>query len=183
MNKIEKLVEAYEEHAALPWATHAADPEKTWFIVYDPQDERRLRCQLLAFATATRDAGHEWQQFDLTGVFPEWMAADKYSEAYFEDPETVEALLSDDLPEFIASRVREVAESPACDSNTVLAIYGTSSLFGLTPVAALIAKILPSVAGRLAVFFPGSYDDSVYRHLDATEGWDYLATPITVKEG
>jgi hypothetical protein len=33
--------------------------------------------------------------------------------------------------------------------------------------------------GRLLVFFPGSRDGNVYKLLDAREGWNYLATPIT----
>jgi hypothetical protein len=29
------------------------------------------------------------------------------------------------------------------------------------------------------VFFPGSREGNVYKLLDAREGWNYLATPIT----
>lgn len=181
-NRIEKLLEAYAEYVCLPWAAYAAPPEKTWFIVYEPHEERNLRCQLSAFATATREAGHEWQEFDITGLFAQWLAAEEYAEAYFAEPEDLAASLCDDFPEYVAARVREVA-GRQCGPGTVLALYGTSSLFGLTPVAGVISSLLPSVQGRLAVFFPGSYDSAVYRHLDAAAGWDYLATPITVKEG
>ena len=38
------------------------------------------------------------------------------------------------------------------------------------------------VRGRIAVFFPGEYEDSNYRLLDARDGWNYLAVPITLQD-
>jgi len=35
------------------------------------------------------------------------------------------------------------------------------------------------IQGRVVVFFPGSYDQNTYRLLDAREGWNYMAIPIT----
>ena len=37
--------------------------------------------------------------------------------------------------------------------------------------------------GRLLVFFPGVYEQNNYRLLDARDGWNYLAFPITASEG
>jgi hypothetical protein len=36
-----------------------------------------------------------------------------------------------------------------------------------------------SFKGRLLLFFPGEYDKNQYRLLDARDGWNYLARPIT----
>jgi hypothetical protein len=33
------------------------------------------------------------------------------------------------------------------------------------------------------VFFPGVYENNNYRLLDARDGWNYLAVPITMQEG
>jgi hypothetical protein len=36
------------------------------------------------------------------------------------------------------------------------------------------------IRGRLVIFFPGEYDSNNYRLLDARDGWNYLAVPITL---
>jgi len=49
------------------------------------------------------------------------------------------------------------------------------------------AEILPMVEGhirgRFLVFFPGVYEQDNYRLLDARDGWNYHAVPITASEG
>ena len=39
------------------------------------------------------------------------------------------------------------------------------------------------IRGRLLVFFPGIYEQDNYRLLDARDGWNYHAVPITASEG
>jgi hypothetical protein len=41
-----------------------------------------------------------------------------------------------------------------------------------------LQKAESDIKGRLVVFFPGSYDQNVYRLMDGKDGWNYLATPI-----
>jgi hypothetical protein len=36
------------------------------------------------------------------------------------------------------------------------------------------------IQGRLVVFFPGQFERNNYRLLDARDGWNYLAVPITL---
>jgi hypothetical protein len=43
--------------------------------------------------------------------------------------------------------------------------------------------VSPEIKGRLLVFFPGEHDGGSYRLLDARDGWNYLAIPITAQEG
>jgi len=65
------------------------------------------------------------------------------------------------------------------DANSVVALTGVGSLFGFLKVNDVIASFSPQVAGRLIVFFPGNYENNNYRLLDAYDGWNYLAVPIT----
>lgn len=62
-------------------------------------------------------------------------------------------------------------------------MYGVGSLFGLARVSLLLEKVAPRVRGRVLVFFPGEHDNGNYRLLDARDGWNYLAIPITAQEG
>jgi hypothetical protein len=48
-------------------------------------------------------------------------------------------------------------------------------------VSALLDALNEAVAGRLLIFFPGGHEGNSYRLLDARDGWNYLATPITPK--
>ena len=43
-------------------------------------------------------------------------------------------------------------------------------------------RIERDIRGRVVVFFPGEYENSNYRLLDARDGWNYLAVPITLQE-
>jgi hypothetical protein len=46
-------------------------------------------------------------------------------------------------------------------------------------VSSLVDRVGDAIAGRLLVYFPGQYDHNTYRLLDARDGWNYLAVPIT----
>jgi hypothetical protein len=181
MSEIEALARAYERFVALPWERALAGPQKVWFAIYEPAHERRVRLRIRDFETATRAAGHGWVLLDITDAFAEWMAGQEYREAYFEDPTAMDIT----LPEFAAwlsERVRGVLAAPDADDNTVVAIAGVASLFGLMHASNLLRSIAPAIRGRLLVFFPGRRDGSSYRLLDARDGWDYLAVPITATE-
>lgn len=40
-------------------------------------------------------------------------------------------------------------------------------------------RVEDAIRGRLLVFFPGEYQENHYRLLDARDGWNYHAVPIT----
>ncbi len=181
MSEIESLAARYEQFVALPWDHTLAGPQRVWFAVYDPAQERRLRLRLTEFEVATKRAGHGWAAVDLTDSFAHWMAGHEYREAYFEQPEDMDLAL-EDYAGSVAGEVRAALTAPEVDDNTVVAVVGVASLFGLTRVSALLEKVAPDIRGRLLVFFPGRHDGSKYRLLDARDGWDYLAVPITAKE-
>ena len=182
MSEIELLLKAYERFVRLPWDRNLAGPEKVWFAIYGPDQERRLRPRVGAFEAATRAAAHGWSFLDLTDAFAEWMANHEYREAYFQEPEDMDLALVD-FADVVAQRVREVLTAPDADEDTVVAILGLASLFGLARASELFGKVAPHIRGRLLAFFPGRHDGSNYRLLDARDGWNYLAVPMSAATG
>ncbi len=182
MNEIEGLLKAYERFLQLPWDRTLAGPQKIWFAIYEPAQERRLRLRLPEFEVVTKTAGHSWSHFDLTDLFAMWMAQHEYHEAYFEQPEDMDLALHD-FTNFVSQQIIDALIFPNVDANMVVAISGVASLFGLTYASAIFETVAPSIRGRLLVFFPGQHDGSNYRFLDARDGWNYLAVPITGIEG
>lgn len=182
MGRIEKLAERYGRYVALPWQKDLAGAQRAIFIVYDKTDERRLRARIGLFGLATTEAGHRWFPCDLTGAFAEWMASTSYRDSYFESPDDLQLKLEEEFLEHVAGRVRAVLAGPDADDGSVAAVYGVASLFGFARVSELMKAIESDVRGRIAVFFPGEYEDSNYRLLDARDGWNYLAVPITLQD-
>ncbi len=178
MSKIEDLLAAYERYVRLPWDQRLAGPQRVWFAVYDPSQERRLRHRMPAFEALTAAANHGWRLEDITNAFAEWMANHEYKEAYFEQPDDLGMALAD-FAEAVADQVRRALKHPDVDEDTVVAVLGLSSLFGLTRASDLIADIESSIRGRLLVFFPGQHHGHNWRLLDARDGWNYHAVPIS----
>ena len=150
--------------------------------MYDKADELRLRANVEEFALATRQAGKQWLLLDLTNAFPEWMASQEYRDAYFESPEDLAGYQSGELTEFITDlntklKARITAEA---GPDTVVALLGVGTLFGLARVSSVVEGIKEAVQGRLLVFFPGEHhpENHTYRLLDARDGWNYLAVPL-----
>ena len=182
MNEIEALLKAYERFLQLPWDRTLAGPQKVWFAIYDPSQERRLRLRLPEFEVATKSAGHSLAHLDLTDLFANWMAKHDYHDEYFEQPEDMDLALQD-FTSFVSQQVIDALTASNVDVNTMVAVSGLASLFGLTFASVIFETVTPSIRGRLLVFFPGQRNGSIYRFLDARDGWNYLAVPITGIEG
>ena len=182
MGRVDRLAELYKSYIALPWQEDLAGAQRTIFIVYDKSDERRLRARKDLFKLATVKTGHGWLECDLTKVFADWMANTEYRESYFESPEDLELKLEDNFLEHVTGQVRERLISVEAGDKAVVGILGIASLFGFVRVSELIKGIERDIRGRVAVFFPGEYENSNYRLLDARDGWNYLAVPITLQE-
>jgi hypothetical protein len=180
MNKISQLLKNYERYVELPWSRGLAGLQKIWFAVYKPTDERRLRLHVDDFATATRARGHEWFLCDLTSVFGEWMSTVEYREEYFECPDDLSETTLAQLLDFAANKLR--CELEQASDTDVVAVLGVASLFGFTKTSLLMQRVEASIPGRLLVFYPGEYENNNYRLLDARDGWNYLAVPITAGE-
>lgn len=181
MNRVELLLKKYDSWVEAPWARGLAGPQKVWCVVYEPSDERRLRLRLEDFATATQSRGHGWRLCDVTNAFAEWMASLDYRDSYFESPEDLNKNLLGDFLAFAARRVTE--HLSVAGENDVVAVAGIGSLFGFAFASELMKATEPAIRGRMLIFFPGVYDNNNYRLLDARDGWNYLAVPITANEG
>jgi hypothetical protein len=179
---VEDLVGSYRRFVRLPWKRNLAAAERVWMAVYAPEYERRIRLNLPEFQNATVQAGHSWGCIDITTSFERWMAGHEYAATYFEEPElliTATQAFSDRVAEEVAGQLEQFE-----DPDTVVGLIGAGALFGLgdsVKVSALLKAVEASVRGRLLVFFPGRKDHNTYRLLDARDGWDYLATPITTE--
>ena len=186
MSKVAKLVSAYRRHLTVPWQAGLAPVQRVIFAVYDKTDELRLRANVEEFALATQEAGKRWLLIDLTNAFPEWMAAQEYREAYFENPEDLTGYQTGEIAEFVASLVDQLKTRIAAGAgpDTVVALMGAASLFGVSRVSTVVEGIKEGVQGRLLVFFPGEYhpEAHIYRLLDARDGWNYLAVPLLASD-
>ena len=178
MSEIDQLIQSYRQAVAMPWQENIAGPQKVWFAVYDPSQERRLRLKVEEFRLATREAQHEWRLLDLSDSFARWMAGHRYREAYFESPEDI-GLALNNYTDYVVQQLRDALAQPGVDANAVVAVLGVATLFGLTRVSTAIEKVAPVIKGRMLVFFPGQHENGNYRLLDARDGWNYLAIPIT----
>lgn len=182
MSYVDDLAAAYRRFVALPWQQNVAPPQRVWMAVYPPKHERRIRLNVQEFENTTIKAGHTWACIDITTSFERWMAEHPYAESYFEEPELLETA----LPTFFDTLVAEVRAQlkDHSDADSVVGLLGAGTLFGLgdsVKVSALMNAVNDSIGGRLLVFFPGQVEHNRYRLLDARDGWDYLAIPITAE--
>lgn len=180
MARIEHLAERYGRHIATPWQRTVAGAQRVIMIVYDKELERTLRARKQAFEIATRQAGHDWHEVDITAAFAHWMGQDDYREDYFASPEDLQLKLDAEFSEFVADRLRHALTEPEITDASVVAVLGVSMLFGFARVSQVLKLIEADIRGRLVVFFPGHFERNNYRLLDARDGWNYLAVPITL---
>jgi hypothetical protein len=180
MGRIEDLADRYLDHISTPWQRTVAGAQRVIMVVYEKELERTLRARKMAFENATLQADHDWVEVDVTTAFADWMAQDEYREAYFESPDDLGLKLQSEFTDFVAGRIRAVLALPDVSENSVVAVLGVASLFGFTRVSWVLKQVERDIRGRLVVFFPGTYDRNNYRLLDARDGWNYLAVPITL---
>lgn len=179
MSQIQSLRKVVRGHLSLPWQTALSGPEKVLFGIYNPASERELRLRLPEFQQDVRELEFDWEQFDLTDAFPDWMGSHPYAEAYFEDPESLSGILDGHIPAFLESMVKTLRPALERQSpRSVFCLHGLGGLFGWARASALIESIADSVQGRMLVFFPGTHMNNIYRLFDARDGWNYLAIPL-----
>lgn len=180
MSAIDRLVTNYSRQVRLPWSQSAAGKQRIWFAVYPPAEERRLRARMPLFETMTLEANHGWVTVDLTRLVPEFIASHRYREAIFKDPASFRQ--GAELETRTVVLLNAACASEEADANSVVAVTGLASLFDFMRVSTLIDAVEDSVRGRLLVFFPGEYAGNVYRFMDARDGFNYMAVPITSTE-
>ena len=132
---------------------------------------------------ATKDADHEWLECDLTGAFAEWMASTEYREAYFEAPQDLELKLEEDFLEHVAGRVRETLTAPEAGDGSVVAVFGRRVPVRVRPRFGIDGDDRTGRKGpHRRVLSPASTRTATIDLLDARDGWNYLAVPITLRK-
>jgi hypothetical protein len=149
-------------------------------VVYDKELERDILAHKDEFEIVTKQANHDWFQVDVAPAFAEWIAASEYRDAYFESPDDLQLKLESEFTSFVASKIRSVLSRTDVAENSVVSVFGVGGLFGFTRISQVLKLVEPSIRGRLVIFFPGQYEQNNYRLLDARDGWNYLAAPITL---
>lgn len=183
-NRIETLLANYRRRVALPWATNLAGAQRVWFALYPREDERRLRFRIPDFESETKAARHGWKLYDLTPTFPAWMAGYEYRDAHFGDLTNFNTGVRGEFQEHIIVDMQRVISAGDVDQNTVVALLGVGSLFGVVAIADVIKAAAKAAPGRLLVFFPGTKtDNNTYKLLDAAVAWNYLAEAIPSDQG
>lgn len=185
MNRIDLLKRNYLRLCEYSWDRNVAGAQRVWIAVYDKEDERKLRMRLGLFEEATLHTGQKWAAIDLTDAFADWMCGSenaRFAESYFESPELLDDAVLADMKSAVVRRIHATLAKLSDPENTVLALYGVASLFGLLKISEILPMVEGVVRGRLLVFFPGVYEQNNYRLLDARDGWNYHAVPITASE-
>lgn len=180
MSRIDQLLTSFRRHVALPLRPGLPLSQRVWFVVYPPEDERRLGPRLPEFDLATKDAGLDWARIDLTGTYAEWLDSCDDKEQIIDDPELVETYAEpgyvDFLKQLVATAFSHIPERQA--DRTVFALTGLMELYDFVHVSSLLEVLDNQFPGVLLVFFPGEREENTYRFLGARDGWDYLAVPI-----
>jgi len=180
MNAIDRLVSNYSRQVRLPWSASMSGKQRVWFAVYPPAEERRVRAKLPQFEATTLETNHGWLTVDLTNLLPQWIGNHEYREGIFAEPEHFSA--NSELEDLAVERVREACSAEEATGTSVVALTGLATLFDFMRVSSLIERVEDGVRGRLLVFFPGEYAGNVYRFMDARDGFNYMAVPITSAE-
>lgn len=181
MSRLDQLLNSYRRHVALPLKSGLPMSQRVWFVVYPPEEERRLQTRLPEFEIATKDQGLRWEEINLIGTYSQWVGS--------LDPDERETCLAtteilESYKEGFLTVIRQKIEGafekvPAdIESPSVFALTGLMELFDFVFVSEVIGSLKGDYKGILLVFFPGERAGNTYRFLNARDGWDYLAIPI-----
>jgi hypothetical protein len=185
MARVDLLIDAYQRHISAPWQKNLTGAERTIFLVYPKADERKLLHRLPSLEAKTLEAGRGWLAFSFHRVFSDWFHSlhPEQREVYLEEPDALSMALDPDhetpFSRFASERLLELFEKPEADGNTVVALVGAASLYGFSRLSTILDAVRHAQRGQLLILFPGSFDGSHYRLLDARDGANYLATTIS----
>jgi hypothetical protein len=182
MARIDQLLASYRRHVSLTPRGNLPLSQRVWFVVYPPEDERRMQNRIPEFEIATRDAGLGWRRLDLSSAFADWMDTFDPDERQdtLADPDVVETYADPGFRDWIGDRIRQELEAvPAAEAvHTVFAVSGLMDLYDFVHVSEVLAALDDHLRGIVLLFFPGEREGNTYRFLGARTGWNYLATPI-----
>ena len=180
MSRIQQLAKTYGQHIVTAWQRTIADSQRVIIVVYDKELERDILAHKEEFEIVTKQANHDWFEVNVAPSFAEWISTSEYRDAYFQSPDDLQLKLESEFTGFVARKIRSVLSKQEVTENSVVAVFGVGALFGFTRISQVLKLVEPSIRGRLVIFFPGQYEQNNYRLLDARDGWNYLAVPITL---
>lgn len=178
-SKVDQLISAFETVVTEPWSSALSGQEKIWFLVYDPADQRKVDFRISDFEITTIKANKKWFSISLKQVFPIWLTENEYKEEYFNEPDNLVDALKNEFKLFVINYLISELSKPDIDDDSLVAVTDISSLFGFIRTSEILTGCSDDVKGRLLLFFPGEFDNNHFRLLDARDGWNYLARPIT----
>jgi hypothetical protein len=181
MGRIDQLLERFKRHLELPLRSNLPLSQRVWFLVYPPDEERRLANRTMDFQIAVEQAKLQWRHISFGNAFADWMDTfgPEEKEACFATPDVIENYADPGFCDYLCTRIQKEVASVAPDerNRTVFAVSGLMELFDYIHVSNILDK-LDDIPGILAFFFPGERDGNTYRFLGARTGWNYLAVPI-----
>lgn len=180
MDRIDSLIREFENFISIKWRQGLSPSERVIICIYNEKDELLLREKIPEFELITINCGHRWYLYDLTDTFAQWLLKHRYAESYFRRPALIKNIY-DEYLDFIKDSISGFLEDESICSNSILALKGLGSIYGILKAKNLIESIAPMTESRLLVFFPGTYENNNYRLLDGYDGWNYLAVPIMAK--
>ena len=181
MSKIDQLASVFRDHVGVGWPASSSGAQRIIMLVYDPNDERTLRKNLALFAQAAFSHQHAWHNVDLTSSFADWLGAHRYREQYFSEPDMLLAGANERFTKYAVDVILQALKRPQHTEREIVGLTGVASVFGVTSLSNILARVEHAIKGRLAVFFPGRYRDGRHRLLDARDGWNYHAVVIQVE--
>lgn len=179
-SRIDQLIEAFDKVIQEPWSSALSGQERIWFLVYDPAESRKVELRYDDFAAITQKNGKKWKSISLKKCFPTWMCEHDYRDDYFARPAYIVDQLEAEFIPFAINYLKQELQSLGQDEHTLVALKDVSSLFGFARLSEILKPCDKDIKGRLLIFFPGEFEHNHYRMLDARDGWDYLARPITI---
>ena len=182
-SSLQRLLDNFERQVGLPFRERLPPAQRVWFVVYAPEQERRIRFLWPEFKLRSEKHGKEWKPIDMTDLVPNWVLAQgRHGIAYLKFPSSLDGqTIQDGLSETISERISALSLTPT----SLCVLVGLGGLFGFASISALVNSIQDDdlVPGRLVCFFPGSRDQNSYHFMNARDGWNYHALPITDEEG
>jgi hypothetical protein len=182
MALLDDLVASYKRHISLPFSSGLPFSQRVWFVVYPPDQERRLQLRLHDFENCARQVNLRWCRISLENAFAQWMDSFDEDERshYLRDVELSEDAANPGFRDFLANHITtHLASVPESErERTVFALTGLMELYDFLHVSEVIEGLDRNFPGILTVFFPGEREGNTYRFLGVRDGWDYLAVPI-----
>lgn len=182
MARIDDLLASYRRRVSLPPQKGLPLSQRMWFVVYAPEDERRMANRITDFEITTRDRGWDWQRLDFTGAFADWMDTfdPEERESCLAEPDIVENYADPGFVDFLTERLRQTLQSVPADEaeRTIFAVSGLMDLYDFVHVSEVLEPLDSQLQGIVVLFFPGEREGNTYRFLGARTGWNYLAVPI-----